>query len=41
VFFPRPESATFLLATMLAERRFWKEEQKMKCGFRRKHFSRA
>ncbi len=23
------------------KRRFWKEEQKMKCGFRRKHFSRA
>ncbi len=23
------------------KRRFWKDEQKMKCGFRRKHFSRA
>jgi hypothetical protein len=24
---------------MLPKRKFWKEEQEMKCGFRRKHFS--
>jgi hypothetical protein len=37
----KPSGTSIRVTFMLPKRRFWKEEQKMKCGFRRKHFSMA